>query len=350
MITNKILLGAIVCITVFIGIIMLLFFYLVYKRRSEQRFNHQVNTYIKQHENEWYNHLVKGEPIGKMGENFTVKVAIDKIFVTYITTINNKEVRERISKYASLKLQGYYQNQLKSSDLSIRLNVLQRTLLFELDFMVLQIERKLKKNEIQSVEEYILALRMMAKYNSNLFLAHLYKPRMKFNEYDYKVILAQVDVTYITHIKQNFEQLPIHLRLALLEYLSFNSNVDIEYLTFYEELLSSVYKEIRIRALKSIAVFGMLTDIKKYEQFVHSNDWEERLMVAKILRFAYENQAHPYLQVLIKDSQWQVRKQAAQSLKGMRGGNEILLQIIEQNEDMYASDMAREVLKVDNLL
>lgn len=344
MITSNILKGAVILIALLAILILIILIYLIFKRIVQQRFQQKVSSYIQQHEKEWFGYLVEGKPMGKMNMTALSKAALDKIFVTYMTTINDEEVRERIGKFASLSMKNYYKKQLKSNDESIRLNVLQRALLLDLVFMVPEIERRLKQNRYNHLEEYMLMIRIMSKYNPNLFMAHMFVPRIKFNEYEYKIILAQIDESYIQQFKKRFEELPIHLRLSLLDYLSFHQNLELEYLSFYESLLDSIYKEIRIRALKAIATFGGITDYKYYEPFIESPEWEERLVVAKILRFTNVEQAYDSLKLLMKDSNWNVSRQAALSLKSMRYGKFIIQQMIEENEQQYVVDIAREVL------
>lgn len=346
MLTSQLLETFIYITGVFFGIIAVIFLYLIIKRKQQQLFYWKVDRYIQGHNDAWYTYLIMdGAPVSSV-KNEAEKAAVDQIFVTYMTTINNKEVRQRIAEYATQHLQSFYVKQLKSTDLAVRLNVLQRMLLFDLSFLRLEIENRMKKKRIKSMEEYNLCMRVVSNENSWLFLAHMYKPCLQLKEYEYKVILSQVDVKYIEYFMNHFKTAPIDLKLALLDYLSLSSNLEQSYLLFYENQLSSIYKEIRIRALKTIASFGLLSDLQQYEPFVRSQEWEERLMLAKVLRFSNDERVYQYLQQLMKDSNWKVRKQAAMSLNTMRGGVAILEQIIQINDDKYATDMAKEILKV----
>lgn len=308
--------------------------------------NTKINAFIERNEADWYAYLVENKPILRYSNNPVTMAAIDKILVSYATTINNKDILQRVSKYAGLNMRNYYKKQLKSNDEAVRLNVLQRTLLLELEFLVPNIEQHLRNRRHDSMEEYLLMLRVVSKYNRNLFLAHVYKPRVTFYDYEYKVLLSNIDDDYIGYFKDDFDQLPIRLKLALLDFLSLSTNLNDAYLSFYERLLESEYLEIRIRALKAISSFGMISNLKLYKPFADSSDWEERLMLAKILRFVTEEQAYTILQQFMYDSEWQVRKQAAVSLKGMPKGAIILKQIAEKNEDEYASDMAKQALEL----
>lgn len=350
MVTNDILFGAVLITFALFLIIVIIFNYLAFKRRKDNRFNRKIERYILKHEQLWYRYLLYGESIeGALKfRHFDAhtREAIDKIFISYITTINNPEVREQISHFAALNMQNFYKKMLESKEWADRLNVLRRTILFDLQFLIPSIEEKLKHNDIEEVEEYILVLQVMAKYNPNLFLAHLYRPRLPMSEYDYKVILAHIDEPYIKNFIRDFDDLPIRLQLSLLDYLSLHTTMDLEYLYFYEKLLNSIYTELRIRALKAINAFGMVANLSLYHPFLTSPEWEERLMLAKVLRLVEGDEAVKMLQLLLCDTRFLVRKQAAQTLKMKKNGTVILQEMAKQTEDRFAADMAKEVLGI----
>lgn len=350
MITNNILFGAVFITALLFSVIVVIFSYLTLKRRREERFQRKINYYIEMYEQEWYRYLMYKESIeGALKDTsfeHYVREAIDKIFISYVTTINNAEVRENISRFATLNMQKHYKKQLESSEWAERLNVLRRTMLFDLKFLVPIIEERLKKNTIEQMDEYLIVLQVISAYNTNLFLAHLYAPRLKMSEYDYKVILAHIDESYIKGFIRDFDMLPIRLQLSLLDYLGLHTTMDSEYLYFYEKLLGSIHMEIRIRALKAISTFGMVADLSAYEQFLTSTQWEERLMFAKVLRLVEGKQAVGMLQVLLCDMNWTVRKQAALTLKMKKHGVAMLQEMAQQTEDEFAADMAKEVLGI----
>lgn len=346
MIDRQFLIGAVIVGITMLIIIFCIFMYLVYKGMERDRINEKMNAYFEQYKTEWYNYLVYDKPLDHRPENNITMKAIDHLFVSYLTTLNNETIHKKVSEYTSLNMQDYYIEQIKSRDRSVRLNVLQRTLLLELDFLVPIIEQHLKHKRDYEMEEYLLMLRVVAKYNRNLFYAHVYQPKLPLNDYEYKLLLSTIDEGYIDYFTNHFDALPIVLKLALLDYLSLSTNVSNDSLSFYERLLISDNQELRIRVLKAIASFGMISNLQLYERFVASASWEERLMMAKILRFVKEEKSYQALELLIADSNWQVRKQAALSLLNMPKGQVILQEIIDSKKDLYAADIAREVMKL----
>lgn len=134
MIDRQFLIGAVIVGITMLIVIFCIFMYLVYKGMERDRINEKMNVYFEQYKTEWYNYLVYNEPLDHRPENNITMKAIDHLFVSYLTTLNNETIHRKISEYASLNMQNYYIEQIKSRDRSVRLNVLQRTLLLELDF------------------------------------------------------------------------------------------------------------------------------------------------------------------------------------------------------------------------
>ena len=346
MIDRQFLVGAVTVGAIMLFLVFCIFLYLVYKGMKRDRIQKKIDAYFEQYKTDWYNYLVYDKPLNHRPENSITMRAIDHLFVSYLTTLNNVSIHRKVSAYATLNMQNYYIKQMKSRDKSVRLNVLQRTLLMDLEFLGPIIERHLKDRRDYEMEEYLLMLRVVAKYNRNLFYAHIYKPRLPLDDYEFKLLLSSIDEGYIQYFTAHFDSLPIRLKLALLDYLSLSTNLGNDFLSFYERLLTSEQQEIRIRVLKAIASFGMISGLHLYERFVNSPSWEERLIMAKILRYVKEEESYHDLRQLIADPNWQVRKQAALSLLNMPKGQAILQQIIDSKEDLYAADMAREVMKL----
>ncbi|WP_431028290.1 HEAT repeat domain-containing protein [Lysinibacillus sp. LZ02] len=350
MITNSTLLYALVIISILLLLISCMFLYLVVMRMRQTYREKMINAYIKEHKDNWYRYLVLGQDIELFSKSHAIdsytKEAIDRIFINYVTTINNEDIIERISYFSYLNFQKYYRNMLQHRNWGVRMNGLYRTLDFRLTFLVPDVEHLLKNKKYSTEEEYLLMLRIVAIYNKNLFLAHFYKPAYPFKEFEYKTILSHLDDHYIETFIASFDTLSPYLQLSLLDYLSFDSKMDISYLAFYEKLLSHYENEIRIRALKAISHFGMISSIHLYKPFIHSPYWEERLMLAKLLVHAEEKDAKLIFEKLLQDESWWVRKQAAVSLNNLRYGVDILQKIAEQQEDRYAADMAKEILQV----
>lgn len=337
---EEILMGILIICSVMLFILLCIYGFMIYQKNRKKRTFININNYIRENERDWYNYLVLNKPLGHHSYKKMELAAIDTIFVSYITTMDKDEIREKASTYAALNMKNYYTKQLTSLDEADRLHALQRILILDLEFLVPLIERRLKDNRTGSMEEYLSMLRVMAKYNRNLFLAHMYKPRMTFQNGEYHMLLSNLDETYVEYFKDNFEELPLQLKLAYLETLCLKQNLTNAYLQLLERLLESECAEIRIRVLRAISSYGEISHIKHYENFVQSSLWEERLLLAEILRFVTEQVSYTYLQTLLHDPNSNVRKQAALSLMDLPDGKAVLQQVSGSGEESSAATVA----------
>ncbi|WP_342575364.1 HEAT repeat domain-containing protein [Solibacillus sp. FSL K6-1781] len=339
---EEILKGILIICSVMLFILLCIYFYAIYRKNRKKHSFNKINNYIQQNERDWYNYLVLNKPLRNHSTTKNELAAIDTIFVSYVTTMNKEEILERASTYAALNMKNYYVEQLNSRDETVRLHVLQRTLILELEFLVPLIERRLKDNRIGSIEEYLLMLQVAAKYNRNLFLAHMYKPRLTFYDSEYHLLLSNIENSYCDYFKDHFEELPIQLKLAFLEFSCLNMNMNPSYLSLFEQLLTSECPGIRLRALRAISSYGKISHVKHYEAFVHSALWEERLLLAEILRFVKEDDSYTYLKMLMLDSNSHVRKQAALSLMDLPDGQVILQQVSDSEEHISPATSVEE--------
>ena len=340
---EEILTGILIICSVMLFILLCIYFFTIYRKNEKKRTFNKINNYIQQNERDWYNYLVLKKPLPKHLATKNELEAIDSIFVSYVTSMNKEEILERASTYAALNMKNYYEKQLSSGDENVRLQALQRTLVLDLEFLVPLIESRLKENRTGSIEEYLLMLKVAAKYNKNLFLAHMYKPRLPFYDNEYHLLLSNIDDRYCDYFQEHFEELPKQLKLAFLETLCVKENLNASYLTFLERLLVSECNEIRLRALRAISSFGEISHLKHYENFVESSLWEERLLLAEILRFVTEDESYTYLRTLLLDSNNNVRKQAALSLMDLPEGKAVLQQVSENEGESLAATTSGEV-------
>ena len=329
---EEILTGILIICSVMLFILLCIYFYMIYRKNLKERSFNKINNYIQQNDRDWYNYLVLNRPLRNHSTTKNELAAIDTIFVSYVTTMDKDEILERASAYAALNMKNYYTKQLTSRDEADRLHALQRTLILDLEFLVPLIERRLKDNRTGSMEEYLLMLKVAAKYNRNLFLAHMYKPRLTFYDNEYHLLLSNIEDSYCDYFKDHFEELPMQLKLAFLEFSCLNRNLDPSYLSLFEQLLTSECGGIRLRALRAISSYGEISHVKHYEVFVHSTHCEERLLLAEILRFVIEDDSYNYLKKLLLDPNSNVRKQAALSLMDLPEGQAILQQVSDSEE------------------
>lgn len=350
MITEELLFIMLYITGFFVFVIIITYLYLTVKNRAEVKVNHSIKQYIQQNSHNWFEYLVLNKPlmIGKLDKklNNIHNLAIDRLFMSYVSTIKNEDVIKNISNYAEENMQSFYGKKLNSHRWATRINCLKKIRLYNLTFLHSQIEEKLKNRQFNSNEEIKLALLIMAKLDLNKFFELKNINKIKLQEYDYKVLLSHLSIDEFVKLIKSYDNLPLDFRLAILDTLSFETTLREDFLLLLEDQLSSYEQEIRIRALKGIRSFGMITTLEKYEIFVDSPIWEERFMLASILRFDQSETSYQMLKTLMHDSNWNVRKEAALSLKQKRNGERVLREILDRKEDLYAAEMSREILNI----
>ncbi|MFK2826881.1 hypothetical protein QYG89_14595 [Bacillus sp. B190/17] len=325
-------------------VLVMVFIYIAVQRMRQNRMNEKIQQYIKKYSEDWYSYLIEG---GDSKGISTIKAAyernaIDQILIRYAKNISGEHTLRRISDFAEHYLQDYYRDMLNSNSWSIRMNALNKILDLRLGFLLDDILKMLKREKSYSDQEYLVMYKILSVFKDDYFIYHLLHPKCTLSEFEYKRILYTADLNHLKELVRKLEDLPRTLQYVVIDMIGIRRYV--EYIPFLEGLLVSDDREQRIRVLKSIGLIGYITNIDKYVPFVESSVWEERLMAAKLLRHVHLSQSSPYLERLIKDSSWWVRKQAADTLISQKMGEKVLELVILSGNDRYAVDIAKEVL------
>ena len=96
MIDRQFLVGAVIAGTIMLIVILCIFIYLVYKGTKRNRINEKMNAYFERYKTGWYNYLVYNEPFDHRPENKVSMKAIDHLFVSYLTTVNNEVIKTKV--------------------------------------------------------------------------------------------------------------------------------------------------------------------------------------------------------------------------------------------------------------
>ena len=338
----------VVVLSTIIFLIFLLTLFFIYisvqslkQRRSEQR----VKQYIKDNGAYWYNFIIEGKDVNKIVNFHTndEKKAIDLIMARYVNSVSGQMIITRISQFIEQYLIEYYRDMLRSKHWSIRINGLHKIHDFHLLCLKEDVSRMLNTPKKYSKEEYILIYMILTKFKDENLVVLLQNPKYYLGEFEYKKILSQLEQKELVEFVNNFDDLQFVMQLVVIDMIGLKRCM--KGIDLLENLLKSSENEYRIRALKSIGLFGHVKNIENYSRFVDSELWEERLMMAKLLGNLPLSQSLPYLESLIKDTSWWVRRQAALSLSYQKVGLEELQRISLSDEDPFASDIAKEILE-----
>ncbi|WP_303969018.1 HEAT repeat domain-containing protein [Sporosarcina ureae] len=340
---DKFLVSLLVAIVVLLFILFAMFFLLVFYRIREVKNKMRITRYIEERQVDWYEYLLGDDmPIDSLKPNGQLELeAIDELFFRFSYHFSSDEINDKVNAFAEHYMNDYYSKGLGHRSSGIRINTLNKINLFNLTFMLDKVSRQLQKKKSYSKTEYILMYEIISRFSKTEFMAHFIHPKVSLGEFDYKKLLMELDETQISLLAEDFNELPEVLQLATIEIVGVRHYL--EWLPLLHECLDSSVQELRIRALKSIAELEVADALELYEGFSRSTVWEERLMTAKIFRSVSSEKALPVLNHLIKDSTYQVRAQAAKSMKSLKNGQQALYSVITTSSDEFAIDVAEEM-------
>ncbi|OCS82828.1 HEAT repeat domain-containing protein [Caryophanon tenue] len=340
-----------VSITVLVNIIGLLVFllvllmgYVLYKRSQQNRVLAEKEAYMAQYEQQWYNYLVLNEPFDKalVPKEKGEFVAVEEILLAYVDHVSNTYIHEKITYFAKKYLYNYYGKMMTVRKWSYRMNAIVRIVDFQIDTLLPKCVDYYEKNPTQE-ERYIL-LQAIALFDPHYFTERLFtNNEVTFSEFEYRRIFTMIEPTLLLEIAERYEELPQKIKqYALIDTLGVVK--DFAYMPILERALTSHDIELRIRALKGLNNFNWVSDVSIYIPFSRSAIWEERLMLAKILRYVPLSHSKSLLRVLIQDRNWWVRKQAAETIALQKGGGAFLEDLALHSEDAFTKDIAQEML------
>jgi hypothetical protein len=326
-------------ILIVLGLILI---YLIIRKAKENR----QTVKVEAHKNEYYgpliDYLLTGELTRKLlPDTPEKKLAIEELLSRYSETIEGEEEKKNLYKMAESYLSEYYKLQLKSRNWSNRVN----TLYHIEDFRMLSLEMEIKEllsNAKLSKSEKVLCLRILALFDNNDLFEELTSRHPELSEFDYRSILFRAGEQKIAGFVSGFHKCQPVLQYAILDILALKK--ELNYTSFLEDIYKSHIGELRLRALKTLASIGYVSNLKEYLPLSHSEKWEERMMIAKLIGVMHDQEGLKSLVELLHDPIWWVRSQAGQSIKNYPKSREILMNIYETTVDPYARDMAWEWL------
>jgi len=330
-------------IGVMLLILVLLSIYMVVKSMKESVVDRKVKAYIQSKQDLWYRYLNgKTTLTPELIPNNEIEIkALEEIFLAYTKNISDSGIREKIRKFSNRYLRRYYLDLLLSRKWSLRMNALYRIIDFGLDSLADEC-KKLAKRAHLSPEERFQLLVIHSTFAETDFMEGFANLSVKLTEYEYKKLLIGFKPEMLERLTGQIDEFPIAYQYYFIDTLGIIRNPG--FLPFLESKLGHENSEIRIRSLKAIGEIGIVTDLDKYESFLNSPIWEERLMLAKLLGAFPLEQVFPYLEKLLQDENWWVRSHAAQTIGNSKDGRARLEKFIATAQDQYAIEIAREVL------
>lgn len=331
-----------VTILIMVLIIVSVFIYFLFKKRRTQHFETKARLYIQQHAASWYNYLVHQKAFDKkiLWRNEIELRAIEEILFSYVRNFSDQGILNQVTIFTDQYLTVDYRKKLKSKRQSTRINTLYRIRMFKMTTLWPELHQIL--TQPQSSEEYFIVLKTYAAQKEDTFFKELLKKQNEFSEYQFKKVFASMSKENQQIMTIYFSQLSLVGKYAYIDLLG--KNQDIKTTTFLHQLLTHADSEIRIRSLKAIHEIGIILDKKLILSFTHSEIWQERLMVTRVMRHLHFQDTEKYFKGLIEDSNWWVRNEAARILSFTKAGQQVLETILETSTDRFAVDVSRQYL------
>lgn len=260
-----ILLVMLVCITVW---------------RSVYHSNRQykITEYVDMHFDEWFDHLHYGAPAPEY-ESGTLyqRMAIEKIFSTFLNNGYSTDIKKRISYYASDHFSKWYRRNLNSVFWADRVNALNKIAEFKVPgFTDIFDDRRISK---MTRFEFFLYLIYLSYMDMDVFKEKFFY-KYTLTEYELKKVFTRLDDEKVLDIRTFYAAMSNSGKYAYIERVS--RMVDGSSVRWLESLLKVKDTEIRIRALKAIDTHRIVSNSSVYMRFFESDVWEERMLVSKI--------------------------------------------------------------------
>lgn len=329
--------------TIFILIILgLILLYLITRKAIENRESVKVKNSKNEIETPLFESISQGKVYEMTNKNrFSLK-AMEELLKHYSDTVGGTMETYSLTAIAETYLLDGYQKALKGRSWSKRINALYHIE----DFKMYQLSsevRQLLQSTLITKEEKIISIRFLAAADQlDEVFEFVNKRYTDLTDFDYRSILFKLDEQSFPMFVERFSECHSTLQWSILEIIAIRK--DLSYLSFVENVFHMYKGETRIRALKAIASIGFTTDIEQFLPLSESSEWQERMLIAKLIGFFPSDSSYTILENLIHDQNWWVRSQAAQSFTKLPKGRDLLKKLMESSHDPYARDIASEWL------
>jgi hypothetical protein len=268
--------------------------------------------------------------------------ALESLLSQFSDFLSSSDIELRIRVYAEHAFAGQYQKWLNARGSIRKLNVLLHIDKFGLRSFEYHLLEWIKSGKGINLAHIDLIYRILAAFGSEELLILLSREPPALPDSSYRYMFARIPEQLFPLFVDLFPHLTLQLRLALIDVIGIRQR-DL-HIGFLEALLDERDSELRIRALKALSEMPHLTAKERYMSHAEADDWQERMMAAKLFGTIRNHTLLPYLESMLGDSSWWVRQQAGQSIMRYREGRDILTRIRYKSQDRFARDIASEWL------
>lgn len=318
--------------------------YLIYNRLLQNKDEKRVENYVSEFLPYCYRYFIEGDSIKTLDniQNSHQVKAIEMILTKYIHLLNDQDVNHRITQYVEKNLSEYYKKKLRSRRWGIRLNAIFKILDFNIQSLAPSVLELLNSSRKFSQKEYFEMYKVIALFMPEHLMNQLKYATYRISNLELYKVLALLKENTIKEMMQDFSSLTQSQQIAVID--TIGSKSLLEYTDFLHESIKNENSEIRIHAMKAIEQIGVIHPIENYEPFFYADEWRERMLFAKILKYFPLDEIMDYLKVLVTDHSWWVRYHTVQMIVDQKNGEKVLKLLYEQTDDQYARDIILESL------
>ena len=359
MIDSRFLIFVWIAIAVMLLLISLVLFYLVERKVRRMKHRLQVQNAVSLFsapDSPLEDYLRSGDRTRRLnapgsGEGLR-REALEEALLDRLAVGSSETERRRIYAFAADYFAEEYAYLLGKRRWSDRMNALLHIEKFRIE--ALKPELLLRLGEIgegpQTDDERFLLVRTLSSLQIEETFDYLELAAERFSELQLLQVLRPMKGEAAERLIRDFDLLPLRVRRCVLDTLRLANVRTTEVLDLLERCMRSDDTEMRIRALKALSNFGYMNDAAAdlLEARMKEGDaviWPERLMQARLAGAVREERFAVYLEAMMADPTYEVRREAAASLVNYRGGLERIRQVAADHPDRFARDMAVEILE-----
>lgn len=314
------------------------FTYLLTRKHLEKKYEEKIDEIQKEISPTVYSFVIRGEEFGFDKLSRFQLEALERTLKDYSDQVEDSDTLKRVQVLAEKYFTEKYTENLLSNKWSTRMNTLYRLADFRMKNMSNVIidyqQDKITEEERFQVMWYLTML------EDHRWISQLQKQANYLSDFQIRKLFSSATPDQIRGLLHHYTLYPISVLVNLIDVIGVQQKV--EHFGFLEQLLSHDNKEVRLRVLKAFGQVGYIRSLDLLTPFITSPEWQERLMVLKVIQRISLTKVSTILESFLHDSSWWVRNEAAKILSKTSEGKELLRRVIENDQDQFAADIARE--------
>lgn len=337
---------------VLLGLLLCAYVYLVWQKTSDRLRANKKKQWLSERFSDIEKFLFTGQ-----GASLIVPAkeyqyeAMEDVLSGFLANYKFEEDFDPVRDFVDRHFVPRYKRQLRYERWSVRMNALYFIDLFRIESMQEELLRHLSAKRT-APEERIEIYLLLAKFQyKDLF--DLIGDSKGIPAFQLAVLVGRLlSQDNVDEFVDRFDRFDRAWQGAILDVVRDRNLRSDKLQERLEELLGSGSRELRIKSLKTIAALGYVSSTERVarmlEQRLDRGEWDkpdaagEKLMAARLMGSIRDERFLPCLRRLIGDAAYDVRSEAAKSIRQYRGGKEILQDLADSHADPFARSIAQE--------